>query len=340
MSVVRCVLDFWVRLFSLAAHGSSRARSWNLLAAFALPFASGPSAADDKTHAGRVELTAVAYAVYAASDAVLEAPDAVVSPTPPIPVGPNEFSLVSYNIAGLPGPISKSDPRRNVPRIGGLLNAYDIALVQEDFAYHPALLQNVRHPHVSHPIAPSPTAGAGDGLARFSRSRFRGLERHAWERCYGTLAFGCDCTSIKGVSVATHQLSPGVSLHVYNLHMDSGSSEGDQRAREAQVDQLLSLFEKRSPESAMIVAGDTNIGHASLPTLLRLQQSAGLSDACQALDCPEPERIDRILYRSSRRLRLEPVDYRIDGAFVDGDGEPLSDHDAVAARFRYTVGPR
>src|SRR3569832_641209 len=52
---------------------------------------------------------------------------------PPADVG--RFSLLTYNVAGLPELVSGSDPEVNEGLIRPLLYHYDVALVQEAFSY-------------------------------------------------------------------------------------------------------------------------------------------------------------------------------------------------------------
>ena len=54
--------------------------------------------------------------------------------------GPQEFLLLTYNVAGLPEGISSSHPRTNIPQISPMLNEFGIVLVQEDFSYHDLLV--------------------------------------------------------------------------------------------------------------------------------------------------------------------------------------------------------
>ncbi|MEN8183628.1 MAG: hypothetical protein ABFS46_13955, partial [Myxococcota bacterium] len=52
---------------------------------------------------------------------------------PPAPrEPPGELRIVTYNTHGLPAWIARDDPVWRFPRIGRLLSAYDVALVQED----------------------------------------------------------------------------------------------------------------------------------------------------------------------------------------------------------------
>src|SRR5882724_12042057 len=78
----------------------------------------------------------VALAAITVGGSTLNARAEPVSHDPP-PQG--SFSLLTYNVAGLPIFISQSEPSRNMPEISALLNLYDVAVVQEDFAYHEAL---------------------------------------------------------------------------------------------------------------------------------------------------------------------------------------------------------
>ncbi|MFM7068139.1 MAG: hypothetical protein ACKOYM_01645, partial [Actinomycetes bacterium] len=51
----------------------------------------------------------------------------------PLPNPPGEFSLLSYNVAGLPQEISKEQPALHMPLISPRLNPYDVVLTQENF---------------------------------------------------------------------------------------------------------------------------------------------------------------------------------------------------------------
>lgn len=242
------------------------------------------------------------------------------------PVG--RFSLVTYNVHGLPQAVTRLRPSESVPLIGPLLDRYDVALIQEDFAYAGALAAGDRHPYRSE-RAPRLELGMGDGLTFFSRLPFGELARVGWQRCNGFIDQCNDCLTRKGFARVTMTIGPGVSIVVYNLHMDAGWSAADQEARRAQVDQLLADLGRDTP---IIVAGDTNM---SLPrdggTLTRLLAGAGLTDACRADGCRDLGRIDRIFYRSGAGVTLRAEGWRIDDSFVDAKGRPLSDHRAVAA---------
>jgi hypothetical protein len=71
----------------------------------------------------------------------------------------------------------------------------------------------------------------------------------------------------------------------------------------------------------------------------RLLAEAGLTDVCAALDCPEPGRIDKFVFRSGGGVEIRPLSWRFETeVFVTDDGRPLSDHEALAVRFAYSTG--
>ncbi len=256
----------------------------------------------------------------------------------PSPATRGRFTLLTYNVAGLPEAFSRRKPSESVPLVGPLLNAYDVAVVQEDFAYGAALAAGARHPHRA-------TAdgrlglGLGDGLSLFSKIPFGGVTRVGWTVCNGTMSQGNDCLARKGYSRATLVLAPGVEVDVYNLHMDAGWSVLDRQARRAQVEQLVRALEEHSRDRAVIVAGDTNL---RLPrdedTLARLLDGPGLRDACAVLACGEERRVDRVLYRSGSATTLAPARWWSDPTFVDPAGRPLSDHRPVAVEMIWEPG--
>jgi endonuclease/exonuclease/phosphatase family metal-dependent hydrolase len=250
------------------------------------------------------------------------------------------FTVLTYNVAGLPIFVSESDPMHNTPRIGTLLNMYDVAVVQEDFAYHDALTAGAKHDHRSPPLIPDAKVGIGDGLNVFSRLPFSDFQRVTWRTCNGRFSNGSDCLAPKGFAFARLTVTAGVDVDLYDLHMDAGHDSADIDARAEQVEQLLSFLEHRSAHHAVIVAGDTNMGDDSEHLLQRLLNRARLTDACRALACSKPHLIDRVMYRGSESIRLQATSFTVDSRFVGADGKPLSDHDAVGVGVEWSTEPR
>ncbi len=249
------------------------------------------------------------------------------------------FDLLTYNVAGLPGPVARTDPARCMPLISPLLASYDLVLVQEDFVYHQLLRAQVPHPFQS---APGSNAGAvvNDGLNRYSRYAFDELERVRWVACHGFHDHANDCLATKGFSRARTELAPGVHVEVYNHHAEAGGSEEDEAVRAAGFEQLAEHIAALGQDVPLIVAGDMNL-HGGDPldesVLQELCERSGLRDACAQLGCPDSRRIDRVLLRSSERVQLEPVEWWLPSEFVDAHGRRLSDHSAVAVRVRWTL---
>lgn len=273
---------------------------------------------------------------------------------PPLPDAPlepfhakldaGELHLLSYNVAGLLDGISGSSPERNTPIISGLLDSYDLVMVQEDFCYHEALVGSTGHGHKSKPehdpgctILFGPSSDLGDGLNRMSRSDQFGYQRYDWESCHGTISCDSDCMANKGFSVATHHVALGVEIDVYNVHLDAGLCEGDLAARRAQIGQIMAEIARRSRHRAVIIAGDFNfertVGDRKLARDLR---RVGFRDACSVTRCGE-ELLDRVFYRSSREVALGAIAWDTPAEFVDPEGEALSDHAPIAARLLWAV---
>jgi hypothetical protein len=118
------------------------------------------------------------------------------------------FVALTYNVAGLPQGISGSDPQTNSPLISPKLNAYDVVLLQEDFAdpipgvpgifaFHDEIVADASHRYRSDPAPPprgtdlrrfpsGPTMAA-DGLNQLSRMPFGPIDRQMWATCFGEL---------------------------------------------------------------------------------------------------------------------------------------------------------
>jgi len=245
------------------------------------------------------------------------------------------FSVLTYNVAGLPEPLSGSRPITNTPLISPRLNDFDIVLCQEDFYYHRFLKAEARHPFIS----PSSTLGTlGDGLSRFSNFPFSEVEHISWEKCHGRLAYGSDCLTPKGFSFAVHEIAPGVFIDIYDLHMDAGNNRKDNDARDAEMTQLLNWMAEKSSGKPVIVGGDWNLNcrnQRERAILERILEHENLTDACRSLSCGD-ERIDKILFRGSDSLQLKAVRYQVESErFRDRRGAPLSDHEPVMVVFEW-----
>jgi endonuclease/exonuclease/phosphatase family metal-dependent hydrolase len=240
------------------------------------------------------------------------------------------FRVLTYNVAGLPEGVSKSNPAANSPLISPKLNPYDLVVLQEDFSYHDELVSASTHAHQSTPMKGG--VDLGDGLNTLSRFAFTTFTRTKWTKCNGYVDSSNDCLTPKGFTRFVVNLGDGREIDFYDVHFDAGRGDGDYNARDKQVDQLVAVMTAQSKGRAVIVAGDTNMKASDEPVFLKLLKDAGLSCACRTLSCAEPERIDRVLYRSSATVALAPQKYVVE-SWVDSQGEPLSDHEPVSVEF-------
>lgn len=311
------------------------------------------------------------------------------------------FTSLSYNVAGLPEPLSGSEPATNSPIISPLLNDYDLVLLQEDWVdvlaqhgarpegvegvprtgYHDLVVRHASHPYRSEPMSSPPpllnTANrlptgptlTGDGLNRLANLRFDDVHRVMWDVCHGELHVtaletiaeeagiddptgddidggSADCGAQKGFSVATVELAPGATVDVYNLHADAGGHPNDIDARRRNFGQLASFIADHSRDRPVILGGDTNLqtgpGARDDETWTLFLGDTALSDVCEVVDCgTDVGEIDKFAFRSGGGVNITPKSHAFErDKFVRDDGEPLSDHEALAVDFQWTAtGP-
>ncbi|XTZ15693.1 endonuclease/exonuclease/phosphatase family protein [Micromonospora echinospora] len=271
----------------------------------------------------------------------------------PEPAASGAFSVLTYNVAGLPEPLSGSNPDVNTRPIGERVNAYDIVHVQEDFNYHSDLYATDRHPYRTRTSGPVPF---GSGLNTMSNLPYANFQRITWNRCAGT-----DCLTPKGFTASRIQLAEGVYVDFYNVHANAGSDERDLAARRDNLAQLSAYITANSAGNAVVVMGDLNVRYTRTgDTIRELVAANGLTDAwvqqerggvppalgSPALTCDPAnvtnacEVVDKILYRSNQTVRLQLSRYHNEHQrFLDPAGDPLSDHYPHAAWFSWSVDP-
>lgn len=285
-----------------------------------------------------------------------------------------EFSVLSYNVAGLPAEISKEDPAKHLPLISPLLNDYDVVLTQEDFDwwgdvaggldfvhYHERLRAKTDHKYRS-PQHPGPEAVGmnatnrpllqiGDGLGVLSTFPVDGNDRVPWAGCFGGFdtsdGGAADCLAMKGFSLTRLTLADGAVVDLYNLHLEAGGTATDQQLQADDVAQLGDYIVEHSAGNAVILGGDTNLhtdnehpdgsNGADIVLWADFIERTGLTDSCAALECPDTGRIDKIAFRSGKGVKLEALRHQVHGdTFVDEKGDALSDHEPIEVRFRWT----
>lgn len=286
-----------------------------------------------------------------------------------LPGPPGAFSVISYNVAGLPQEISKVHPGAHIPLISPRLNPYDVVLTQEDFdwwqplldglgfaGYHDALRAQADHPYRSgqhpgpHAVGLNPASRpllVGDGLGVMARFPFSEPERVPWNGCFGGMlpdGGAADCLAMKGFSVTTMTLAEGHTVDLYNLHAEAGSTTRDQELQAADYEQLAQFMLTRSAGRAVILAGDTNLhidrsdpgdeDSADASIWAEFLSVTGLTDTCAELSCAGDASIDKAAYRDGTAVDLTPLSHTYPASeFQTAAGEDLSDHVPLVVRF-------
>jgi endonuclease/exonuclease/phosphatase family metal-dependent hydrolase len=271
---------------------------------------------------------------------------------------PVELSVLTYNTHGLRQRYAKDDPERRFPQIGRLLNGYDVALLQEDFAYHELIAENAEHgiqrrgnPQdrnlIADLLAPIACGECGAGLSTLvegDESALVGEHREAYEAYHGWFGSRYDAWVTKGFLVVRIRLANGAIVDVYNTHLDAGKKKKrveDERVRGSQLEQLRAAMEGLSAGSAVILAGDFNYRvDRPRPLLDEFAQALGLQEVAAETVGRWRPRSAHIFHRSSENAAVELLATGEAVEFVAVGGEPLSDHPAIFARFRVrALGP-
>ncbi|MFG2468439.1 jacalin-like lectin [Streptomyces canus] len=269
------------------------------------------------------------------------------------------FSVLSYNVAGLPEAISSaSTPRESsTTAIGQRVAPYDIVHVEEDFNYHAYLYAgDTNH---AYRTATSGGAGIGSGLNTLSKIPYDGddFERARWNSCQVDSG---DCLTPKGFTFMRERLAEGVYVDFYNLHTNAGTNDGDLASRADNLNQLTAFIRTHSAGNAVVVMGDTNTRYTrSGDTIAEFAAANGLTDpwvqlirggtppakGSDALVCDQTgptvpntcEVVDKVLYRSSRLVSLNATSYNNEHAkFLTDAGLMLSDHDPISVGFSWS----
>jgi endonuclease/exonuclease/phosphatase family metal-dependent hydrolase len=272
------------------------------------------------------------------------------------------FSVLTYNVAGLPELLSSGNPEVNTPLISPRLAPFNVINVQEDFNYHAALYASDNHAFRS---ATSGGVPFGSGLNTLSSFPFNEDERVKWSQC--NINDG-DCLTPKGFHLLRIRAAEGVWFDLYNLHTDAGSDSGDQVARASNLQQVLDFANTWSAGMAVIVMGDTNSRYTTTSdgaTLRKFASTLGAVDSwvkntrggtpptlgSDALVCPFPfpvgtkqatmvacETVDKVFVRSGPALTLAPSAFTNENdRFVNSTGAPLSDHYPISTTISWTL---
>jgi endonuclease/exonuclease/phosphatase family metal-dependent hydrolase len=263
------------------------------------------------------------------------------------------FSVLTYNVAGLPELFSSAKTPRaeSTALIGQLINAFDVVHVQEDFNYHAYLYDNGN----AHPYR-TPTsggAGFGDGMNTLSYFPITDFTRITWNKRINENAL-----TPKGFSFSRLRIAEGVYIDFYNLHTNAESDPASIAARADNLQQISNYISTVSKGNAVVLMGDLNARYTRdnnlrlLPnvngmtdpwiTLVRNNSIPALGDS--AIACPFPQQnscevVDKIYYRSNKYIQLTPSGYQLLQSFVNSNGQQLSDHLPLTVNFSYSLQP-
>jgi endonuclease/exonuclease/phosphatase family metal-dependent hydrolase len=251
-----------------------------------------------------------------------------------------ELTVLTYNVHGLPAAITGDDTPARMVDIGPKIADWDIVGLQEDFDSdnHQTLMDGAQP--AEHRWFDDTLEGRfyGSGLAILSTSAIIDHQHIHFSACHGTTDSSSDCLASKGFQVV--RLAVGeASIDVYNTHLEAGGGEEDNAARQVHIDEILASLSGWSAGQAVIFTGDFNLrpsDAADVPLIAQLVNEAELTQACTALECPEADHIDKILFRSSDEIALTATSWANNANdFLYALDTDLSDHPPLSATIRW-----
>ena len=203
---------------------------------------------------------------------------------------PEQFSLASLNVAGLPQQIlfipvnAKGPGTTGSLHIGQYLSErhYDMVCMQEDFNYHDELTFLMKDDYqidtwsgdvdvIGHDIDllhPQNVRFECDGLGACVKNgiTIESVSRTPWNTYFGKFSHAMDELVTKGFRRYELTLASGRGLVVYNMHMDASDRNDvfdgiDQKDRHARLGEWLQLRDdilETLDERPVIVVGDLN----------------------------------------------------------------------------------
>ncbi|OWZ03413.1 Endonuclease [Phytophthora megakarya] len=269
----------------------------------------------------------------------------------------NTFSVMCYNVAGLPELLSSGSPAENSVEIGKRISSWDVVNVQEDFNYHAYIYSENTHPYRTATSGGIPFGDGLNTLSNFAFNNITDLTRTKWSTC--STFDGADCLTPKGFTFLEIQLADGVTFDLYNLHADAGVTATDEVARAANLAQLSAYITANSADNAVIVMGDTNTRYTrSDDTIREFIEGLGLTDGwveyvrngvyptkgADAIVCDQSnmtnacEVVDKIMFRGNNYISLTLDKWNNENAaFLDDTGAVLSDHPPISSTFSWTL---
>tara|TARA_Y100000590_G_scaffold136257_1_gene155989 strand:+ start:3607 stop:4407 length:801 start_codon:yes stop_codon:yes gene_type:complete len=255
-----------------------------------------------------------------------------------------EIKLLTYNTHGLPAIFSGDDPDKRFPLIAKQINRYQISLLQEDFAHHEVLLNGLEDGAIA--IRGNKNQSnfclfcSGSGLTTISnlgKDWELKFYNEAFNTCSGWLGKLNDCFASKGFQLISVKSPAGKEFFIINTHLDAGRDNSDRKARESQLNQILTKVKQELSGEALILAGDLNLNWNDDQDRLLLENfksNLGLLDPINGVQVESGwSIIDYILYRNSEKTSFDVIKKGQDIKFLTEKG-PLSDHPALYLKLK------
>ena len=281
-------------------------------------------------------------------------------------VNSGSFSMLNYNVAGLPdfAAMFSGDEKLDVAGkekiIGNHLNesGFDFIAVQEDFNFNKSLVKAM--PNYTYRTLHHGGVPIGSGLNIYSTHPLYNVEREEWRLRYGLFDEGDQLTP-KGILYSVIEIADGVYADFYDIHADAFDTEESQQARLNNFLQLFEMIVRHNSDRPIIITGDFNISLHNAETdpsavMLKLLfiDTLGMKDAWIELhndgdysdfskwqatglsDWGNWDSVEKFLYKDGNGIHLDAASFEyID--YKDDTGRSCSDHRGAAVTFRYTA---
>jgi hypothetical protein len=250
-----------------------------------------------------------------------------------------EIKILIYNTHGLPAVFAGDDPEERFPLIGEKTKSYQLSLLQEDFAHHELLLQNLNEGSVAlrgnannKSFCPFCSGSGLTIISNLEKEWQIDIQSEAFNTCSGWLGGLNDCFASKGFQLARIETPSGKHFNVVNTHLDAGRNSLDRQARTTQLQQIAAKMKQEASEEALIIVGDLNLrwnDPEDRALLEAFKKDLGLSDSIKGVQAEGGWPIlDYVLYRNGGATTFEVLEAGEDIVFQNEKG-PLSDHPAL-----------
>jgi len=285
-----------------------------------------------------LSLAGITYAKFQSNEIII----GLATPLAPSSESGVDFSILTYNLQSRP---FLDDAGEKLPKISPLLNGYDIIAVQECFQKHELLWAQADFPNKAYfGDLSAYWKLANSGLSMMSRLPVADVQMHH----YAHVGEFQNYVASKGIMLLSLNVN-GLTLDVYNTHMEAGDTEAAHKARRGQEQEVIEFVSTHSPpEHSVILCGDFNMGphragkafkeyapnHYSdehdmeerTATFEQMREGLNLLDVHDVLLGRIDDGIERFLYREGTRHKLTPLYiFQNDNDFNRADGTPLSD---------------